>query len=464
MNVDLSKKQRIHIIGIGGAGMSALAEVLAANGHIISGSDLKASRLTEKLKTQGISVNIGHCRENITGRDKPDLIARSSAVGDSNLEVSLARELPIPVCSRADLLAAVCELRRSLAIAGTHGKTTTTSMLGLILREAGTEASFLVGGEVNEIGSGAHWSTGDWLIVEADESDGTFLQLQPEAAAVTSTETDHLDHYGSERAFQDAFGEFLNGVGARGGFRLIRTDEAWGRNYASACEGDILTFGLAEGADFRVVDVSQSRSTVNFTLLCPESEPIPVRLPLPGLHNALNATCAAACAWHLGVPLAASADTLSRFAGVARRYEFRGDTAGVSFVDDYAHLPGEVKFALHTAEAGDWRRIVCVFQPHRFSRIAHLHRAFADSFSPADLLLVTDVYPAGETPIPGISGKLVLDAVLESHPQQRAGWFPHRGDLLAYLSAELRPGDLCLTLNAGDLTTLPDEVMARLEG
>lgn len=462
MNVDLSKQQRIHIIGIGGAGMSALAEILAANGHIISGSDLKASRLTEKLKAQGISVNIGHCRENIAGGTRPDLIARSSAVGDSNVEVSSAREVSIPVCSRADLLAAVCKLRRSLAIAGTHGKTTTTSMLGLILREAGTEASFLVGGEVNEIGSGAHWGTGEWLIVEADESDGTFLQLQPEAAAVTSTETDHLDRYGSERAFQDAFQEFLDGVGERGGFRLIRTDETWGRNYAADCEG-VQTFGLAEEADFRVVEVSQSRSTVSFTLLSPGGERVPVRLPLPGLHNALNATCAAACAWHLGVPLAASADTLSRFGGVARRYEFRGNTAGVSFVDDYAHLPGEVKFALHTAEAGDWQRIVCVFQPHRFSRIAHMHRAFADSFSPADLLLITDVYPAGEPPLPGISGKLVLDAVLESHPHQRAGWFPHRGDLLAYLCEELRPGDLCLTLNAGDLTTLPDEVMARLE-
>ncbi len=461
MTVDLSFPQSVHVVGIGGAGMSTLATVLSATGHHVSGSDLKASPVTDRLAADGIGVEIGHRRENIRGAGGrlPDIVTRSSAVGDSNLEVAAARDAGIPVFSRAEVLAAVCRLRRTLAIAGTHGKTTTTSMLGLILREAGLDPSFLVGGEVNEIGSGALWGEGPWLVVEADESDGTFLSLAPEAAVVTSTDVDHLSYYGTEETFRASFAEFLESVA---GFRLVFADEEWGRSYAAGRQG-VLTYGCSEGADLRVVEAALGRSAVEFTILESSGGRARLRLPQPGLHNALNATCAAACARELGVPIQTSARILESFGGVSRRYEFRGAARGVTFIDDYAHLPGEVERVLQTARAGEWDRVVCVFQPHRFSRISHLHRDFANSFKDADFVVITDIYGAGEKPLPGVSGKLVLDALLGAEPRKRAGWFPHRRDLIEHLRRELSPGDVCLTLNAGDLTTLPDELMARLE-
>ena len=465
MTIDLTQPRHIHIIGIGGAGMSALAGVLAEAGHHVSGSDLKVSQCTERLLADGIPVFVGHREENLSHLlpHSTAIVARSSAVRDSNLEVKAAKASEIPVCSRAEILAGVCRLRQSFAIAGTHGKTTTTSMLGLILREAGHDPSFLVGGEVNEIGSGALWGQGPWIVIEADESDGTFLQITPQAAAVTSTEADHLNLYKSETGFQKAFESFLDEVGSRSGYRLVCTDEEWGKNYASR-HPEVHTYGCSEGADLRLTEISVRRSSVEFTLLRAEGEAVEMRLPLPGVHNALNAVCAAACAEHLGVELEESARILTSFGGVARRYEFRGSAAGVTFIDDYAHLPGEVTRVLHTARAGGWRRVVCVFQPHRFSRTSHLHREFATAFADADLVVMTDVYAAGEDPIPGVSGKLMLDALLEAEPHKRAGWFPHREDLTSYLLGELKEGDVCLTLNAGDLTTLPDELMDRLEG
>ena len=464
MTIDLSIPREIYILGIGGAGMSALASVLAAMGHSVSGSDLKASQGTERLSAAGIPVFIGHRSENLShlARSSDTLIARSSAVKDSNLEVQAAKASGISVCSRAEILAAVCRLRQSFAIAGTHGKTTTTSMLGLILREAGRDPSFLVGGDVNEIGSGALWGQGPWLVVEADESDGTFLQLAPQAAAVTSTEADHLDLYKSETGFQEAFGRFLDELGARNGYRLVCVDEEWGRDYASRHPA-VHTYGCSEEADLCLTELSTKRSSVEFLLSRRDAAEVRMKLPLPGVHNALNAACAAGCALHIGVGLEESSRILARFGGVARRYEFRGCAAGVTFIDDYAHLPGGVKRVLHAARSGGWRRVVCVFQPHRFSRTSHLHREFSTAFADADVVVLTDVYAAGEDPLPGVSGKLILDALLEAEPQKRAGWFPHREELSAYLLSELKEGDVCLILNAGDLTTIADELMNRLE-
>lgn len=468
MSISLDGVRHVHVVGVGGAGMSAIATVLADAGHVVTGSDLKASVAFERLRARGLGVAVGHRPEHVlepctTGAELPvdhlpDLVARSSAVGDGNVEVTAARRAGIPVCTRADILAAVCRLRRTLAVGGTHGKTTTSSMLALILGEAGCRPSFIVGGDVNEIGSGAVWGTGEWLVVEADESDGTFLQLDAEAAVVTSVEPDHLERYGTIESLHGAFEHFL--LGAEG-LRLVCLDDPWGQRFAARHPG-ALGYGVAEEADYRLTDLATARTGVEFALHHRGGDSSRVTLPVPGLHNARNAAAAMVCAEHLGVPLARSGEILAHYGGVSRRYEFRGSVGGVTFIDDYAHLPGEVAAVLATARAGGWRRIVCVYQPHRYTRTAALWRDFGPAFADADLVVLTDVYAAGEPPRPGVSGKLLVDSLLEAEPYKRVAWFPHRRDLHRFLAGELRPGDLCLTLNAGDLTTLPAELIGEL--
>jgi UDP-N-acetylmuramate--alanine ligase len=451
---DLSVPRRIHLVGIGGAGMSAIATVLAGMGHRVSGSDLKGSPGLDRLRGLGIEVHVGHDASQL---GSAELVAISTAVGAANPEVVEARRREIPVLRRADLLAAITGTRRTIAVAGTHGKTTTSSMLALILLEAGWRPSFVIGGELNETGSGAAWSDGQWLVVEADESDGTFLELDAEVAVVTSVEPDHLDHYGSFERLQEAFHRFL--AGARGARVAFRDQPAAAR--AAAASG-ATTFGTSPGADYRIVGLELTRTGSTFELAHGEAPGTPVELSVPGAHNASNGAAAAVTALCLGVPAEAVRTGLARFTGVARRYQFRGEWGGITFIDDYAHLPGEVVPVLDAARRGGWSRVVCVFQPHRFTRTAALAPDFGHAFDGTDVLVVTDVYGAGETPIPGVTGKLIVDAVLDASPRRPVAYLPGRAELAAYLRANLRPGDLCLTLGAGDLTSLPDELMGRL--
>lgn len=454
--VDLSHPRAIHVVGVGGAGMSAIASVLAAMGHTVTGSDLKASAGLERLKGQGVAVSVGHRAENIG--DHVDYLAISTAVPATNPEVVAARERGIPILSRSRLLAAVAALRRTVAIAGTHGKTTTSSMLALVLVEAGVHPSFIIGGEVNEIGTGAAWSTGDLFVVEADESDGTFLDLPRDAAVVTNVEPDHLEFYGGVDAMNEAFAEFLEGTP---GNRVVCADDPEAARLAARVGA--VTYGTSPDADYRIAGLVSDRSGSRFDLVHHGEVLGEIRIPVTGAHNARNACAAATMGMLLGVPFERCRDALGRFAGVARRFEYRGEAAGVTFIDDYAHLPSEVAAALDAARVGDWGRVVCVFQPHRFSRTETLWRDFADSFVDADLLVVTDVYPSGEYPRPGVSGKLIVQSVLDAHPYQRVAYLPRRSDVVGYLRRELRPGDLCISLGAGDITVLADEVKERFE-
>lgn len=446
--IDLSRPQRVHVVGIGGAGMSAIATVLAAMGHTVSGSDLKDSPGLERLRSLGVSVSIGHAAEHL---GDVDALTISTAVPAGNPEVEEARRRGIPVLRRADALAAIAAVRRTAAVAGTHGKTTTSSMLALVLVEAGVRPSFIIGGEVNEIGTGAVWDDGEWFVVEADESDGTFLELGAEAVVVTNVEPDHLDHYGGYDALVDAFRRF---VADATGPRVVCADDD-----LLPTLGDVVTYGTAEGADYRMVDVASARSGVRFAVEHGGTRLGEVSLPVPGLHNARNACGALAMGLELGVDFEAAARALARYGGVARRFQFRGEHDGVTLVDDYAHLPTEVRAALAAARDGGWKRVVVVFQPHRFSRTAALWRDFADAFVDADLVVVTDVYASGEAPRPGVSGKLIVNAVLDAHPYTRMAYLAARHDLVPYLRRTLRPGDVCLTLGAGDLTSLPDELL-----
>ncbi|MDQ6911069.1 MAG: UDP-N-acetylmuramate--L-alanine ligase, partial [Actinomycetota bacterium] len=349
-------------------------------------------------------------------------------------------------------LAAVAATRSVVAVSGTHGKTTTSAMLALALIEANMDPGFIVGASISGLGTGAGWGTGEWLVVEADESDGTFLELAPAAAIVTSVEPDHLGHYGGFADLVAAFRRFISDVG---GSCLVCADDEVARELAS--EARSLTYGTGDDATFKLADLTLRPDGSSFTLLG-HGAPLALRVSMPGVHNALNAAGAASMALLLGAPAASVARSLASFPGVARRFEQRGEVDGVTFIDDYAHLPGEVRAALGTARIGPWRRIVCVFQPHRYSRTAELGSEFADAFAVADLLVVTAIYAAGEEARAGISGKAIVEVVLDADPSRQVAWFPDRDDLRKFLLARLRPGDLCLTLGAGDLTSLPDEL------
>jgi UDP-N-acetylmuramate--alanine ligase len=345
-------------------------------------------------------------------------------------------------------------------VAGTHGKTTTTSMLALVLVEAGMHPSFLVGGDLNEVGGGAVWDaahTDAPFVVEADESDGTFLELGARDVLVTSVEPDHLDHWGGFDALVAAFERFVRDAP---GLHLVGTDDAAGRALAAATGA--ATVGCNPDAEWSMRDLAAGRDGTRFSVVHDGLVVAEVDLAVPGVHNARNALSAVAMASGLGAPLEPAVRALERYAGVARRWQHRGEAGGATFVDDYAHLPTEVAAAIDTGRRGGWKRVVAVFQPHRYSRTAALWRSFADAFTGADVIVVTDIYPAGEPPRPGVSGKLIVDAVLEAHPTAHVAWMPTHRDVVAYLAAALRPGDLCLTLGAGDLTAVPDELMATI--
>jgi UDP-N-acetylmuramate--alanine ligase len=449
--IDLKTERAIHLVGIGGAGMSAIATVLVAMGHRVSGSDLKESAALDRLRALNIIISVGHLGTQVHGAD---CIGISTAIPEKNIEFQEAQRLGIPIYRRAELLAAICAERFTLAISGTHGKTTTTSMLSLILVEAGRSPSFLIGGEVNEIGTNAVWGSGEMLVVEADESDGTFLMLKPEIAVVTNIEADHLDHYGSFEALKDAFQSFMSH--ANTGAVVCADDEI----ALALAPRDATTYGFSPAAQLQICDYSGGRAHISFRIDRNGTTLGHFELPVPGRHNARNATAAIAVAFRLGISLDYAQRALSRFAGVARRFEFRGETGGITFVDDYAHLPGEVCATLAAARQGGWSRVVAVFQPHRYSRVQQLSGAFGDAFGDADLVVITDIYAAGEAPVPGVTGKVIADALVESQPGIEVAFVPQHRDLVSYLRDSLRPGDCCLTLGAGDLTSLPDELLA----
>jgi UDP-N-acetylmuramate--alanine ligase len=455
---DLLRPRRVHVIGVGGSGMSAIATVLAGMGHRVSGSDAADSDVLRRLAAAGLKVHAGHDPAWISDSD---LVVHSTAVPPSDVEVVEARRRGVEVRTRADLLAAICAKRRTIAVSGTHGKTTTSSLLALIVGHAGLHPSMVVGGEIAGLGPGARWDpAGEWMVVEADESDGTFLRLGAEAVVVTSVEPDHLDFYGGEAEMRAAYRRFV--VAAPGPAVLCADDPG-----AAALSGldrpagaPVVTYGTSATADVRITACRLGRLDSEFSLAAESGEVGPVTLAAPGLHNVRNAAGAMAAANAVGVSWDVAAAGVGTFRGVGRRFEVRGERAGVTFVDDYGHLPAEVKAALDAARAGGWSRVVAVFQPHRYSRTEALGRDFAGAFAGADVVIVTDVYPAGESPRPGVSGELVYSAVRAARPGDDVRYVASLDEVVGELGTLLRPGDLCLTLGAGDLTTVPGRLLA----
>ncbi len=454
--LDLSQPRRVHVVGVGGSGMSALALLLREMGHQVSGSDLRDSRALDRLRLAGVHVAVGHDADNIPAGT--DAVVISTAVPRTNLEVRVAEGRGIPVLRRADALRALVATRRTIAVAGSHGKTTTSSMLAVSLLAAGWQPSFLIGGEPHEVGTNASRGAGQWLVVEADESDGTFLEIEPEVAIVTNIEPDHLEHYGTFDALVDAFERFVDRLP---GLAVACVDDPVVHALVSARSG-VVTYGESAGAGYRMTDwESGGRVGSRFDVWHGDERLGEIELAVPGRHNALNALGAVALASELGVPFPTVAGALRNFGGVARRFHFKGEIDGVTLVDDYAHLPAELQATIRTARECGWRRVVAVFQPYRYTRTALMWRDFADAFVDADLLVLTDVCaPAAERPQPGVSGRLVLRAVLDAHPSLDVAYYPRRAELAERVLAITRPGDVVLTMGVGDVGNLADEMLA----
>jgi len=446
--VDLSVKNSVHIIGIGGAGMGAIAEVLATMGHTVSGSDIKDSHRLDRLRAFGIEIFIGHDSENVKS---VNFVARSTAIADSNIECLQALENGIPLLSREKVLRSISKLKDSIAVSGTHGKTTTSSMLSLVLREAGLKPSFIIGGEVNEIGTGAIWDEGELLVIEADESDASFLGLKRKLSIITNLEEDHLEYFGGFEALYEAFVKFGNETD---GVVLLGIDDV--NSLRLSNEIKATTVGFNPLADWRIELTKETWKGSEFCITGEET--LPLSIPIPGVHNVKNASIAAVGGFMSGVEPKIIANALSSFGGVARRFEHRGSENGIVFVDDYAHLPSEVESTIEAACSGDWNKIFAIFQPHRYSRTESIGATFTDSFSKADLVVITDIFAGGEIPRPGVSGLIVFDAVKEKYPDLDLHYLSNRAELVNFLVGELSEGDLCLTMGAGDITSLPEEV------
>ena len=451
--LDLSVPRRLHVVGVGGPGMSAIAIALAEMGHDVSGSDLRDHPVLERVRAARVDVSIGHDRELVHG---VDAVTASSAIPGRNIELDEARSTGVTVLTRAGMLASMCAQAKSLAVAGTHGKTTTTSMLMLMLAQAGVRPSFVVGGDVTDVGTGAQWTGGEWLVVEADESDGTHLELPLHGAILTNVEVDHLDHYGSFEAIVESFETFLRQVP---GPCVVCADDRVALELATR-HGSI-TYGRSDAADVRAVDVRPANGAFVFDIVRHGERLGTIELPMRGIHNVVNATGAIAMALEIGIDFDHIRDALAKFGGVARRFDVRGIEGGATFVDDYAHLPSEIAAVLaatrHSGE--DWRRVVAVFQPNRYNRISEIWRQYEDAFADADIVVLTDIYASGTTPIPGVTGKLIVNAVTEAHPDKRVIWLPDRNDLVDFVAAEARDGDIVVSMGCGDIATFPAEVL-----
>ena len=460
---DLSKAfPRVHFVGIGGAGMSGIAEVLCTLGYQVSGSDSAENAVTRRLASLGVTVCRGHAAANVLGAD---CVVVSSAIKRDNPEWMEARAQRIPVVPRAEMLAELMRFRRGIAIAGTHGKTTTTSLTASVLGEGGLDPTFVIGGQLLAAGANARLGSGDWLAAEADESDGSFLRLNPLIAVVTNIDADHLENYGGDFArVQAAFSEFLHRLPFYG-VAVLCIDDPEVAALAADMPRHVISYGFAAHADVRAEDVEQNGAAMRFTLCLPDGTRTPTTLALPGRHNVQNALAAATIGWQLGVAPEAIARALEQFAGIGRRFNLLGEFttaqgATVQLVDDYGHHPKELE-AVFEAARGGWpdRRLVVAFQPHRYSRTRDLFDDFAAVLSNVDALVLTEVYPAGEAPIAGADAKS-LARTIRARGRIDPVVVGSAAELASVLPDVLRDGDLLLMMGAGDIGAAAQQISA----
>ena len=461
---------RIHIVGIGGAGMSGIARILLSKGYSVSGSDAKDSRRLQALKPLGAHVYVGHDAQKIyIDGSPPDTVVVATAIAQTNPEVEKAVELGIPVLNRATALAQVVAGSRCISVAGTHGKTTTTSMTTIILQQANLDPSFVIGSEMNESGSNAHLGTGKDFVVEADESDGTFLVLPTTAAIVTHVEPDHLNYWGTYEAVEQAFIDFVVGTSRKHGFAVVCGDDSGAKKVAQRARelgARVITYGVAAENDAVVKFLPSDESIPGFGTRFEVSYDGqvfgPIQLRVPGAHNALNATAALLTTFELGCTAAQVVTGLEKFTGTHRRFEFRGQANGIRVFDDYAHHPTEIDAVLKAArQVVGTGRVLAAFQAHHYYRTALFSKEFGTALGLADFVVVLEVFAPGETPIPGASGSTMANNV--PLPKAQVVFEPSWSAVPKHLADHAQPGDIIMTLGAGDIGMMCPEILELLE-
>jgi UDP-N-acetylmuramate--alanine ligase len=458
MMVSFRNFQRIHLVGIGGIGMSGIAEVLLTLGYSVSGSDTKASPITERLQNLGATINDGHKASNVVDAH---VVVTSSAIKSDNPEVDEAHRRKIPVIPRAEMLAELMRLKYGIAVAGAHGKTTTTSIVASVLAAAHLDPTFVIGGRVNQAGTTARLGKGEFFVVEADESDRSFLLLAPVVSVVTTIDREHLDQYASLEDIQACFTEFVNRVPFYGS-AILCLDEPNVQAIIPNVKRPIITYGISKQADLVISDVKLEGLGSEFRLTYRSEDLGMFQLPHPpGIHNVRNAAAAAAVALYLNVPAELIREGLAKFSGVGRRFDVKGVVNGITVIDDYGHHPVEIRATLEAARACKFNRSLVLFQPHRYSRTQHLWDDFSRAFNLADVLVLTEIYAASEQPIPGVTSQALAGAIREAG-HKNVFYFASMHEAIEYLLSEARPGDAIFTIGAGNVSRASNELMVLL--
>jgi len=451
------KNQTIHFVGIGGIGMSGIAEVLLNIGYRVTGSDIEPSSITRHLESLGCTIWYHHAPEHV---NNAHVVVTSSAIREDNPEVVQAYRLSLPVIPRAEMLAELMRMKYSIAVAGSHGKTTTTSLIATILAYAGLDPTVVIGGRLNNLGSNAVLGQGSFLVAEADESDGSFLKLLPTIAVVTNIDREHLDFYTDLQTIQTAFLDFINKVSFYGA-AVICADEQNVCDLIPKINRRFVTYGLCPNADFRANNICQEQLKTSFEVYKRNELLGKIQVLLAGEHNVVNCLAAIAVADELEIEFPVVAEALAKFSGVERRFRIR-QVGDILIVDDYAHHPREIQVTLQAAKAGWDKRLVVAFQPHRYTRTRDLWREFGPALQKADVLVVSEIYPAGEDPIPNISGRLIYQSIREtSHPD--ATFIKNKDEIIPYLLQVIQPGDMVMFLGAGDIWKLADVIAEKLK-
>ncbi|MEW6116257.1 MAG: UDP-N-acetylmuramate--L-alanine ligase [Nitrospirota bacterium] len=453
-----NRYRRIHFVGIGGVGMSGIAEVLHNLGYEVTGSDMKESEMTARLKNLGIKVFVGHDAENI---DHAHVVVISSAVAPDNPEVIEAKYRSIPVIPRAEMLAELGRLKYGILIAGAHGKTTTTSLIATTLVEGGFDPTVVIGGKLNAMGSNAKLGQGAFLVAEADESDGSFLKLNPTIAVITNIDKEHMDFFKSMEALKQAFLDFINKIPFYG-IAIVCVENAYVREILPQIQRKVLTYGFTYKADLYARNIRHLGTRMSFEPVFKGNPLGMFTIPIPGEHNVLNSLAAIAAAIELQIPISVVAKALGGFGGIHRRFELKGEKKGIKVFDDYGHHPSEIRATLRAArECFKEQRILVLFQPHRYTRTRDSMDEFAASFDDADRLFLMDIYPAGEKPIEGIHSE-VLFKNIEQRGFKNISYIPDRAAMIKAILAELQPGNVLITLGAGDVYKMGEEVVREL--
>lgn len=460
IDAEFKKYKKIFLIGIGGAGMSAIATVLQGLKYTVCGSDLKESRYTAILENQGIKVFKGHNKENI--RDA-DAIIYSAAIKDSNEELIGANSKKIPVYTRGEALSWILNRKKGIAVTGTHGKTTTTSMISLVFRGLGLDPTIIIGGELNELGSNARYGEGEYVIAEACESDGTFLKYRPYAGVITNIESDHIDYWKDFKQLEDSFHKFIGNIKG-GGFAVLCGDDIANKFFDTISGTRLIKYGAGRENTVRAENIVFSNYSSRFDLVIDDPEnkvfaKFEAGLVVPGIFNIKNSLAAFSVCYGIGLDIAGAVNILKFFTGARRRFEKRGEKKGAIIFDDYAHHPTEVKSTLEAAALEKKGRIIAVFQPHRYTRLQNLHNQFSQSFDDCDILIVTDVFSSDEAAIPGVTGKLLIDSLAEYGFRKKTVYIPSILDVKDYLNENLKKDDLVLMMGAGDITRVTEDLL-----